>query len=327
MNRIKIDFQVQNDKEKYYNYQVLLGTNIIYRGKAFKLSSQNNLVLDITDILNNYQYRGLGMLTPTWLNDEYRQPTETIVNLLNTSSEQHINTVTVKLFDGDVLISTINKQVYFHTIPFEGERCETLINGKYYYFGDLIPRMPLTDKLRYAQLLYAPTSTTIQWGTQNFGTFKGSSVINVPIPKSDISDGKSKILQVDKDCLAPYYLCWITKDGGFQCQAFKSRKSTYTENYTTNYKLSTDEQKDIANRSINGTWQLISDNLTETEYKIFMDINRSAYLLLYITEYDKVVYVNATATSNEQKTEANNNNKPLFYSVDLETREGLLNIN
>lgn len=327
MNRTKIDFQIQNDKEKYYNYQVLIGTNIVYRGKAFKIASQQNVVLDITDILNNYQYRGLGMLTPTWINDNYVQPQENITNILNTSSEQHKNTVTVKLFDGDTLIKTITKNVYFHTIPFEGESNERLINNKYYYFGDLIPRMPLTDKLRYAQLIYTDGITSTVWGDTHFGTIKGNVVYNIAVPKNDLYDGKTKILQVDKECLAPYYLCWITKDGGFQCQPFKSRKSTYTENYTTNYKLSSDEQKDIANRSINGTWQLISDNLSEKEYKIFMDINRSAYLLLYITEYDKVVYVNATATNNEQKTEANNNNKPLYYTVDLETREGLLNIN
>lgn len=328
MNRVKFRFNgLPEDKEKYYQYDLLIGTSqVIYRGKAFKIKTANFLELDITSILNNYQYRGYGILTPIWREENYMQPQETIYTITDSTPEQHYNTITVKLYDNNSLVSSVNKNIYFHTVPFEGERKEKIINGKNYYFGNLIPRMPITDKLRYGQLVYSKDYITTKWNNINLGTTKGSRIYNVAIPRQDLYDGKTKILKVDTDCLAPYYLCWITSDGGFQCQPFKG-KSTYNETSTTNYKLSYDEQKDIVNRVINGQWELNSGHLTEAEYKEFMNINRSPYLLLYISEYDKAIYVNTTEAKKELKTEENSEYKPLFYTVNIETRENILNIN
>lgn len=327
MNRIKYKIEgLPQDTEKYYRYEILIGNKVVYVGKAFKIKTENKLVLDITSILDNYQYKGYGILTPTWFENDYRQPQENIYVILDDSQEQHYNSVTIKLYDNNTLIENQTKNIYFHTIPFEGSRTSRLINGNTYYYGTLTPRMPLTDKLRYGQLVYSRENTTTKWNNINFGTIKGSRVYNIAIPNEDVYDGKTKILKVDKECLAPYYLCWLTSDGGFQCQPFRG-KSIYSENSTTNYKLSFDENKDIANRVINGQWTLTSNILTENEYKQYMDIGRSNYLLLYITEHDKVVYVNVTNNKNELKNECNNDYKPLYYSVELETRENILNIN
>lgn len=329
MNRVKYTFSgLSTNKEIYYNYDIFIGTNNVYKGKAFKLKTDDNLVIDITPILNNYQYKSYGILTPTWNENrqEYTQPQENIYTIIDTTPEQHYNQVKVDLYENKTLIKSISNNIYFHTIPFEAEQNERLINGKYYYFGNLTPRMPYTDKLRYGQLVRTESTTSTKWNNINFGAYKGNVVYNIAIPNEDVFDGKTKILQVDKDCLAPYYLCWTSKDGGFQCQPFRG-KATYNETSTTNYKLSFDEQKDIANRVINGTWEIMSDNLTESEYKEYMDIGRSNYLLLYITEYDKAVYVNVTNTKNELKNDINNEYKPLYYTAQLETRENILNIN
>lgn len=331
MNRIKFKFSdLPTNSEGYYPYQIYINNSntIIYSGTAFKPRNKTELVFDVTSILCNYLYKGLGILTPTWnyTENNYTQPTTTCTRLTPDSPEQFYTTVYVELNKGGVIIPRM-KQVYFTSIPFEGERGERLINNKYYYFGNLVPKMPLTTKLRYGQVVYSSNSVNTTWGTKDLGNDSQSRVYNISIPNTDLYDGDTKILQVDTECKAPYYLCWITKNGGFQCQPFNSKKSTYSENYTTNYKLSYDEQKDIANRSIIGKWNLISGNLTAEEYKEFTDINRSPYLLLYITEYDKVVYVNPTDTTNEFKTEDSNNNKPLFYSINVESRENLLTIN
>lgn len=330
MNRVK--YEINNlpvNEEKYYFYEVQIGNNtIVYRGKVFKLKNNSSLILDVTSILNNYQYRGYGILSPIWRDDNYLQPSETTYIIDDTTPEQHYNTVTINLYNiaDNSLITSISKVVYFHSIPFEGVRQHNNINGKNYYFGSLVPRMPLTDKLRYGQLVYSHDNTNTVWNNINLGTYKNARVHNIPIPNTDLYDGDTKILKVDT-CPAQYYLAWLTSNGGFQCQPLKSPKNQYTETYTTNYKVSIDEQKDISNRSTTAKWKLYTDNITEEEFKIFADINRSPYLLLYITEYDTAFYVNTVGNTNTIKTDNNNDGKPLYFEVEVESREGVLMIN
>lgn len=331
MNRVK--FEINNlpvNDEKYYIYTLKIGNNtIIYRGKVFKLKNTDKLIIDTTDILNNYRYRGYGILSPIWRDDNYLQPTGTTYVIDDSTIEQHYNTVTVEIYnyDDNSLVSTISKVVYFHTIPFEGIRQHKAINGKNYYFGNLVPRMPITNKLRYGQLIYSHNTTNTKWNNINLGSYSKARVHNIAIPSEDLHDGDELILKVDKECIAPYYLAWLTSDGGFQCQPFKSPKIQYDENYTINYKLSTDEQKDIVNKTTTGKWKLFSNNITEEEYKVYADINRSPYLLLYISEYDTAYYVNSTSTTNTLKTDNNQDGKPLYFEVEVETRENVLFIN
>lgn len=334
MNRIKYKITLPNSTptEKTYRYDVSLDYLTIYRGKFFMLPNKQ-VTLDLTDLLSNYQYKGMYMLEPVYDYDKQcytREPQTGVETPITVSQpQQHYNTVSVKVFDdnGNSIVTT-SKTIYFHTTPFESKIRRTNNNGINYYFGSLTPRFPFGTSMSYTQLVDGDGTKICRWRNEKNATI----VISTPqktgtIMKyrgdSDIYDGDLKILEVDK-CNAPYYLMYLTQDGGFQSQPFYNVK--YSETYTTNTKITVDDNKDIANLFANGKWTLKSRNLTNSEYHEMMDIARSPYLYLYITSLDKGVFVNNVDTTIEKKLNGVDSNKPIFFEINLESREQQLNI-
>lgn len=308
-NRFNIEVDLTNQHEGVYRYELILEGFTIYNGKLFKLENQNKVIIDITDILLNYKYKGGTVFKPTLKNGMYQQNIPT--NLITYSKTLNINTgfigcnVSYKIYDSDnniITDGTKTFELYDYQNPLYS-------NNTPYNFGSMIPRLPRTNKIVYPQTkLY----TEIYY---NLFYISGNT----------IKYNNDVILKIDENCIAPYYLIWILKSGSYQAQPFKGN-CTYTETVTNNYKLSIDDQKDIANQTLNRKWNLKSENLTDTEYKYFMDILTSPYLLLYDSENDEAIYVNCTDNSKEQKTNSNNNGKPIFFEVNLEARDLALNI-
>lgn len=334
MNRLKfkIEFQQQNT-ERTFTYKVSIGNTSIYRGKIFVMPEKSSIELDLTDLLTNYQYKGLHMIEPIYdfENQCYtREPQSNVVEHITDSiQQQHRNTVQVVVYNADnnVVWST-NKIVYFHTTPFENHiRKRTNNNGVNYYFGSLTPRFPFGTSMSYTQLVDGDGTAVSRWRNETnsllISTPRTTGTIMKSKSDSDIYDSDLKILQVDK-CNAPYYLMYLTQDGGFQSQPFYNVK--YSESITTNTKISVDEQKDISNLFVNGKWTLKSRNLTNSEYQEMMDIARSPYLYLYITSVDKGVFVNNVDTTIEKKVNGTDSNKPIYFEINLESREQQLNI-
>lgn len=326
MNRTKFEINTTPlETEMMYTYDMYIGDKIVYSGKVYTLPYQSKILLDVTDVLNNYEYKGLGALNQVWNGKEYAQPTEPVTLLDDSSVEQHYNKVTIKLYNmNNVLLTEKYQYLYFQTLSFENEQQQKLINNKYYYFGNKIPKMPLTDKLRYCQLVYSGKATNTKWNDIQFSSHKGSRIYNIAVPTTDLYDGTEKILEVDKDCLAPYYLCWITANKGFQCQSFYY--AGYTETFTRNEKLSTDEVATLANVSLRGQWEIKTKLLTsDNEYKFYADIYKSASLLLYITELDKAVFVNVVDNAVEYKR-YETEKKPQYFQVKVQSADIQLNL-
>lgn len=334
MNRIKYQFVVgTTTKEQMYKYELRNysdGNTLIYSGKIFKLPNQKELTVDVTDILTIFQYKGLGLLQLTWNGSNYTQPTETTTNL-NSGNELHLSTISATLYnENNTQVARQLKEVYFHTIGFESERIETIIDNTTYYTDfSLIPRMPITNKLRFGKILYTTTNKSVQWKDKDgniidsFPNLKGSRVHNIAVPSKDLYVEKQKILQIDKECIANYYLLWLTQSGDLQVQPFYAK---YSETHTTNKKLSSDEQQTIANSQTKGSWSLKSNILSDNHYKQYMDIYQSPYLMLYVSEIDRAYFVNVVSDKVEKKTYQNNNNKPLIFEVDVESVEQELNL-
>lgn len=334
MNRIKykITLPSSTTTEHIYKYDVLLATNTIYKGKLFVMPNKTSIELDLTDLLTNYQYKGQYMLEPVYDYDKQCYVRNVSSNTTQGMSltQLHRNTVKVKVYDdnGNTIVTT-SRTIYFHTTPFENQiRKTTNNNGVNYYFGSMIPRFPFGSSMSYTQLVDSDNGGgTILWNSNKniliTATAKYDGCILKAKVETDIYDGNLKILEVDK-CNAPYYLMYLTQDGGFQSQPFYNVK--YSETYTTNTKITVDDNKDIANLFANGKWTLKSRNLTNTEYHEMMDIARSPYLYLYITALDKGVFVNNIDTTIEKKVNGVDNNKPIFFEINLESREQQLNI-
>jgi hypothetical protein len=334
MNRIKYKFTLgTTTKEQMYKYELRNyseGNRLIYSGKIFKLPNQTELTVDVTDILTIFQYKGLGLLQLTWNGSNYTQPTETTTNL-NSGNELHLSSISATLYnENNTQVATQTKQVYFHTIGFESERVETIIDNTTYYTDfSLIPRMPITNKLRFGKILYTTANKSVQWKDKEgnilhtFPRLKGSRVHNIDVPSEDLYVEKQKILQIDKECIADYYLLWLTQSGDLQAQPFNAK---YSETHTTNKKLSSDEQQTIANSQTKGSWSLKSNILSDNYYKQYMDIYQSPYLMLYVSEIDRAYFVNVVGDKVEKKTYQNNNNKPLIFEVEVESVEQELNL-
>lgn len=336
MNRIKykIKLPYSTPTEHTYKYDVRLEHITIYRGKFFMLANNTQVVLDLTDLLTNYQYKGKHMLEPVYdyIKQCYtREPQSNVVEDITVSEpQQHCNTVSVNVFNDDGnIIATSSKTIYFHTTPFENQIRRTNNKGINYYFGSLTPRFPFGSSMSYTQLVDGDGTTVCRWRNEKKSLLvsttpqKTGTIMKATKTDTDIYDGDLKILEVDK-CNAPYYLMYLTQDGGFQSQPFYNVK--YSETYTTNTKITVDDNKDITNLFANGKWTLKSRNLTNTEYHEMMDIARSPYLYLYITTLDKGVFVNNVDTTIEKKVNGTDNNKPIFFEINLESREQQLNI-
>lgn len=309
-NRFNIEIDLTNQPEGVYRYELILEGSTIYNGKLFKLENQNVVTVDITDILLNYKYKGGTVFKPTLKNGIYQQNIPT-TDFSNSANDLDIATgfifcnVRYKIYDSDdntIINDTKTFELYDYQNPLYS-------NNTPYKFGSMVPRLPKTNKIGYPQ-----TSVTLEY-----------IYILSNISGNKIKYNNNVILKIDENCIAPYYLIWILKSGSYQAQPFKGN-CTYTETVTNNYKLSIDDQKDIANQTLNRKWNLKSENLTDIEYKYFMDILTSPYLLLYDSENDEAIYVNCTDNSKEQKTNSNNNGKPIFFEVNLEARNLALNI-
>lgn len=334
MNRIKYKFTLgTTTKEQMYKYELRNyseGNTLIYSGKIFKLPNQIELTVDVTDVLTIFQYKGKGLLQLTWNGSNYTQPTETTTNL-NSGNELHLSTISATLYnENNTQVARQLKEVYFHTIGFESERVETIIDNTTYYTDfSLIPRMPITNKLRFGKILYTTSNKSVQWKDKKgniintFSNMKGSRIHNMAVPSKDLYVGNQKILQIDKECIADYYLLWLTQSGDLQVQPFNAK---YSETHTTNKKLSSDEQQTIANSQTKGSWSLKSNILSDNHYKQYMDIYQSPYLMLYVSEIDKAYFVNVVGDKVEKKTYQNNNNKPLIFEVEVESVEQELNL-
>ena len=359
MNRVKttITITADPDNDRLMWYSVTAGTsNVIFRGKCYVLKSQAKVTLDITDVVNNYIYKGFGIFNPTWDSGSqgYQQPytgqnrsTSFGFSLNGNAGEYNIANVTVKLYSEStftnlVASSTINN-VYFHSIAPEDEKggfkISTYITN--YYDINLVPHLPKisTQNLLYGQLAYGRgnwrwvNSSGMVLLSQNLGSYNSyvcvcnlqdiSNYFNLPdntlYSKDNSSYNKYPMLKLD-DCARPYYLLWLNPNGGFQSYGFE-KNTVPVENYSTSYRLTMDDYSYKANQTLNQRYRLKTGLVTDAEYKVLLTAARSPYCILYITEQDRAYYVNVTNTSMELKRYSNQGRKLFNFECEVELAE------
>ena len=64
--------------------------------------------------------------------------------------------------------------------------------------------------------------------------------------------------------------------------------------------MSSDEQQTIANSQTKGNWSLKSNILSDNDYKSYIDIYQSPYLMLYVSEIDRAYFVNVVGDKVEK---------------------------
>lgn len=144
------------------------------------------------------------------------------------------------------------------------------------------------------------------------------------LPKLQSIQMDTEILPVNKggtvlayldECYNRYYLKWIDRKGGIQCQPFKM-KHIYSEDFENAYiRNSLGHQRKVY-WDITSKWSLNTDWVDSDNYAIYESIFISPYLQLYDTELDKVFNVNVednTFTAKNYK----NQGKMFNFSINL----------
>ena len=271
-----------------------------------------------------------------------------------TGDELHRGAVTLKLYSDatySTLVTSYTKgNVYFHSIAPQDKKGGTDVDTGNYVFRyqfdqNLIPHLPKisTPNLAYGQLFEHSNNTqpnvsflnsnNVQLATAAFSTSQPYNVMAMNVkalldsysfPDNKMYVGTRATTKVPclvwDMCVKPYYLMWLNPNGGFQSLGFE-KVSQYTENYTNNYRLTYDDMKYLANKTLTSKWKMKSDNLNSKEYDCVLQAARSQYCLLYITEWDRVFYVNVTDTKLSHKDKYTEKHKPFNIEFEVEAAE------
>ena len=102
------------------------------------------------------------------------------------------------------------------------------------------------------------------------------------------------------DCPARYYLKWVDRFGGIQCQGFDG-KFSFQSNYERNTITNQYEHKRNISCQVTNKWTLNSGYISEDDYVIYESIFVSPYLQLYDTEQDRTFDVLVENTNYNEK--------------------------
>ena len=105
-------------------------------------------------------------------------------------------------------------------------------------------------------------------------------------------------------CPAKYYLMWIDRFGGIQCQPF-SGKATYKENFNRLISKNLYGTRRLLNDKVDGSWELNSLWLNDNEYPLYESLLTSPYVTLFDTETQKYFSVLVTDTDYTEKNYKN----------------------
>lgn len=123
--------------------------------------------------------------------------------------------------------------------------------------------------------------------------------VKMEIEKILIPKSLTKCAIVDK-CPSRYYLKWVDRFGGIQCQSFNG-KFIFNSNYNTLTISNQIGRKRNINWNVTNKWTLNSGYISEDDYIIFESIFLSEYIQLYDTEQDKTFDVLVENTNYNEK--------------------------
>lgn len=312
----------------------------VFDGKITVPPRTDRITVDLTHLLGACQYKGYNAITPIWANNKqaYIQPVTAkrvleddfstareIIKadwiLTLTRSETGVVATelsgTTLLVNGNAPINRFyNMKVTYRNFdsekpinhfPSNNQNLRLVLIGWFGSSSGMTRDFILVDGERVKQY-------TVSTGTNVLNMNFANLPIGKPLCLND--DGVEKQFGIIDTCSAPYYLVWMDYDGCITYQRF-TPATEYEEEYTNNYRVASDDSQYIANGFTEGVWRLKSYNLKDDEYKYYMSMMQSPYVLLYDTERQEAKYVLPEVRSMEQKTFRNNNRKPVYFEVEV----------
>lgn len=328
MKLINIHLYTTPTAPKTYKYKVeynLNGTwNLAHTGKFFCEAGQSDVQLDLEDILINYRYMGNESIKPVLSvdNNQYQMPTGTATVV----TDCYYNQVRVVSMDTTLQFSTVSKSFFFLPVDMFGYSFSMSAGLNIPAIsGGLLPRIPSNPPagFYFSTMAFNNSAYTIAVtvkrdstvvSTHNVYTYRGEY-----IPLSGATEAyyinNIKVAQVDQ-CTSPYYLLWLTNNGGLQCQPFL-KTSKFSKTFSNKNAVDIRNAEWKISSTETGTWKLKSMNLTDDEYRQYGEMFESPYTVLLDMENNKLWYVNITSKNYEEKKRTRKDTKPIFFEVEV----------
>ena len=291
----------------------------VFTGKVYVMNGQTKVNINLGDILWNYKFDGENYFAPA-LNstgDNY-----VMCNTSNTINNYWYNDVKVEFPELNNTPSTTKTVKFFKWNMFDRE-IDEVSNGTVALFMNTnqpvahIPANP-PEGFSYRQLVWKGSfvrgidnSTSVQQRS-NLGVIQYSG------GTTQYSLNNKVIAKIDQ-CPKPYYLVYLTNEGGMQCQPFL-KSSEFSVNYENNTRIDLSDHEWNFNKLVRGRWKLKSQNLSDADYKAMGDIFSSPYLALLDMENHRFHFVNVTKDTYTRKKNVNGSKK-IYFEVEVEASE------
>lgn len=246
-------------------------------GKTFYMST-------LTNIANNEAFLIESLENPNIIDEVHLKPDTTIVSHINYGS---VNAV--ELEAGYTNVETYKELEGFNT--YLKENWESWTSQK------------KEDLIGFMDVIFFPYEFD---GILNevgyaYGSLRGS---NVKIAKFET-------------CLSDYYLMWVDRTGGIQCQPFKN-VATMRLNYTDSTSTNMRGYKRLIGQKNSLKWTINTDWINEELYPYYESIYTSPILVLYDVKNDKSFNVLVTDTEYVEKTMKNQAGKLFSLTLNVE---------
>ena len=291
----------------------------VFTGKVYVMNGQTKVNIDLEDILWNYKFDGENYFAPA-LNqtgDNY-----IICNTSNTLQNYWYNRVRVEF---PTLPNTpyVEKYVKFFKYNMFDREIDEVSNGTVALFMNTnqpvahIPANP-PEGFFYRQLVWNGSFTKNIDGRTSVVQRNNLGVITFSGGTKQYSLNNRVIAIIDS-CPKPYYLVYLTNEGGLQCQPFL-KSSELNISYKNNTRVDNSDFEWVFNQQTRAKWNLKSRNLTDSEYKAMGDIFNSPYVALLDMENHRFHWVNVTKETYTQKRNENGK-KPIFFEIEVQSSE------
>lgn len=143
------------------------------------------------------------------------------------------------------------------------------------------------------------------------------ALIDTTKDKAYIGPDQNHILTQIDMCPAQYYVQWIDRYGTYQCQPF-SKISTFSNDYSTTTMISYDKVKKPIFKTVNSTWNLNSEFISEDKLPYYESLFVSDKVILYDSKNDASYNVVLTDTKFVEKTFANQQRRMFNLQITVE---------
>ena len=291
----------------------------VFTGKVYVMNGQTKVNIDLEDIFWNYKFDGENYFAPA-LNlagDNY-----ITCSTSNTINNYWYNPVRVEF---PTLTNTpyVEKYVKFFKWNMFDREIDEVSNGTVALFMNTnqpvahIPANP-PDGFFYRQLVWNGSFTKNIDGRTSVVQRTNLGVIPFSGGTKQYSLN-NKVIAVIDSCPKPYYLVYLTNEGGMQCQPFL-KSSELNISYKNNTRVDMSDFEYVFNQQTRAKWNLKSRNLTDSEYKAMADIFTSPYVAILDMENHRFHWVNVTKETYTQKRNENGK-KPIYFEVEVQSSE------